>query len=92
MQLTKKRTLIILDWDDTLFPTSWVVNKKLDLTDPSVRSNFNIYFTLIILNTNIYLVYLYTALYYVMVPDPSHLQSFRFSQKQKFFEHIFLTV
>lgn len=44
MEITKKRTLIILDWDDTLFPTSWVIDNSLDLTDPSVRATFNIKF------------------------------------------------
>lgn len=44
MEITKKRTLIILDWDDTLFPTSWVMDNNLDLTDPSVRATFNIKF------------------------------------------------
>jgi len=27
------KTLIILDWDDTLFPTSWVVNNNIELTN-----------------------------------------------------------
>ena len=27
------KTLIILDWDDTLFPTSWTVQNGFDLTD-----------------------------------------------------------
>jgi len=30
-------TVIVLDWDDTLFPTSWVINNKIDLTDPNNR-------------------------------------------------------
>lgn len=29
----KSSTVIILDWDDTLFPTSWVVNNNINLTD-----------------------------------------------------------
>lgn len=41
MEITKKKTLIILDWDDTIFPTSWVINNYLDLTDPGVRQTFN---------------------------------------------------
>lgn len=44
MSITKKRTLIILDWDDTLFPTSWVMDNYIDLTDPSVRTKINIHF------------------------------------------------
>lgn len=38
-------TLIILDWDDTLFPTSWVVKNNINLTDLNHRwkyaSTFN---------------------------------------------------
>jgi hypothetical protein len=44
MNITKKRTLIILDWDDTLFPTSWVLNNYSDLTDPGIRAKINITF------------------------------------------------
>jgi len=31
---TKNNTLIILDWDDTLFPTSWFLEKKVDVNNP----------------------------------------------------------
>jgi hypothetical protein len=31
MILTKKNTLIILDWDDTLFPTTWFTSNNLDI-------------------------------------------------------------
>lgn len=27
------KTLILLDWDDTLFPTSWIMRNNIDLTD-----------------------------------------------------------
>lgn len=30
MKITKDTTLIILDWDDTLFPTSWFLKKNID--------------------------------------------------------------
>jgi hypothetical protein len=33
MELNKNNTLIILDWDDTLFPTSWVSNNDIDITN-----------------------------------------------------------
>ena len=35
------KTLIILDWDDTLFPTSWVMDNSIDLADPSTRMKYN---------------------------------------------------
>jgi hypothetical protein len=41
MEITKRETLIILDWDDTLFPTSWVLTNNLDITEPSTRIMFN---------------------------------------------------
>lgn len=35
-------TIIILDWDDTLFPTSWILYNNIDLTDPHNRiTHFN---------------------------------------------------
>lgn len=34
------KTLIILDWDDTLFPTSWIVKNSIDLTDPKVQNRY----------------------------------------------------
>lgn len=38
----KNNTLIILDWDDTLFPSSWVADNSINnLLDPSVRIKYN---------------------------------------------------
>ncbi|AYV76348.1 MAG: hypothetical protein Terrestrivirus5_170 [Terrestrivirus sp.] len=34
------KTIIILDWDDTLFPTHWLVENKINLNDPKVRSKY----------------------------------------------------
>ena len=31
MELNKNNTLIILDWDDTLFPTSWVNKNDINI-------------------------------------------------------------
>ena len=31
MELNDKSTLIILDWDDTLFPTTWINKNKIDI-------------------------------------------------------------
>lgn len=36
---TKYRTLIIFDWDDTLFPTTWATQKMLNLTNSVLPSN-----------------------------------------------------
>ena len=33
MNINKKHTLIILDWDDTLFPTSWFNENKYNIND-----------------------------------------------------------
>lgn len=33
MELNKNNTLIILDWDDTLFPTSWVNRNDINITN-----------------------------------------------------------
>jgi hypothetical protein len=33
------KTLIILDWDDTLFPTSWLVKMNIDLHSPNHRNH-----------------------------------------------------
>lgn len=39
------RTLILLDWDDTLFPTSWVSEKKIDLTNEEIQNKYLIFFS-----------------------------------------------
>lgn len=38
-------SLIILDWDDTLFPTSWVVKNGIDLTDKQTKNKYIVYFS-----------------------------------------------
>lgn len=35
-----KNTLIIIDWDDTLYPTSWININNIDLTDPRSRYRY----------------------------------------------------
>jgi len=44
MQITKQTTLIILDWDDTLFPTNWVMKRKINLLKASERDQYTDYF------------------------------------------------
>lgn len=39
-KITKSNTLFILDWDDTLFPTSWITKNNIDLTSHVVRENY----------------------------------------------------
>ena len=34
------KTLVILDWDDTLFPTSWVVKNSIDLNKQEVQRKY----------------------------------------------------
>lgn len=40
LDLNRNNTLIILDWDDTLYPTSWAVSKEIDLTCPDSRYEY----------------------------------------------------
>lgn len=40
----KSKTLIILDWDDTLFPTNWVLKNGINLTSANIRDQFVDYF------------------------------------------------
>jgi hypothetical protein len=40
LDITKYSSLIIIDWDDTLYPTSWVVNNNIDLTYPKMRYKY----------------------------------------------------
>jgi hypothetical protein len=42
--IDKSNTLVICDWDDTLFPTSWVNDKRMDLTDIKSRYKYTRYF------------------------------------------------
>ena len=38
--ISHKNTLFILDWDDTLFPTSWSNANNIDLIDPNAALSF----------------------------------------------------
>jgi hypothetical protein len=40
LQINANNTLIIIDWDDTLYPTTWVMSNKIDLTDPKSRYKY----------------------------------------------------
>lgn len=40
-----KKTLILLDWDDTLFPTSWVVSNKINFMNSSDKTKYSHMFT-----------------------------------------------
>ena len=41
----KSKTLIILDWDDTLFPTSWLIKNNINLLDTENRWRYISLFT-----------------------------------------------
>lgn len=44
MEITKHKTLFILDWDDTLFPTKWTIENNINLMIPSKRDQYLVYF------------------------------------------------
>jgi hypothetical protein len=44
-KISKDETVIILDWDDTLFPTSFVSYNNIKLFDPEVRNRYLLYFS-----------------------------------------------
>jgi hypothetical protein len=39
MNISNKTTLIILDWDDTLFPTSWITKNNIELQSIKNKTN-----------------------------------------------------
>lgn len=36
-KITKENTIIILDWDDTLFPTSWLIQNGINIVNVSMK-------------------------------------------------------
>ena len=40
LYISPENTIIIIDWDDTLYPTSWVIGNNIDLTDPIQRYKY----------------------------------------------------
>lgn len=44
MEISKNKTLFILDWDDTLFPTNWVMKNNINLMIPNSRDRYTVYF------------------------------------------------
>lgn len=47
MSNTKQKTLIIMDWDDTLFPTSWVVNNNINMANSQEFHKHKTYFEIL---------------------------------------------
>lgn len=41
----KEQTLTILDWDDTLFPTTWSVKKNINLTSDETVQKYLVFFS-----------------------------------------------
>lgn len=41
----KNKTLIILDWDDTLFPTTWAINSGIDIADLEAQNKYIVFFS-----------------------------------------------
>jgi len=42
--MNKYKSLIILDWDDTLFPTSWIVKNNINIDNKQMQNKYIIYF------------------------------------------------
>jgi len=40
MIFTKNNSLVILDWDNTLFPSTWVTNNFIDLNDNIIKQKY----------------------------------------------------
>jgi hypothetical protein len=40
LQISPKNTMIIIDWDDTLYPTSWLMDNSIDITNPTSRYKY----------------------------------------------------
>lgn len=40
MDYYKYKSLILLDWDDTLFPTSWIIKNNVNLNDTQTRNEY----------------------------------------------------
>jgi hypothetical protein len=43
--MNRYKSLIILDWDDTLFPTSWINKNKIDLTNETQQQKHIVFFS-----------------------------------------------
>lgn len=44
LNISKNNTLIILDWDDTIYPTSWTIENKIDQNNYYARLKYSAYF------------------------------------------------
>lgn len=44
IEIKRHNSLVISDWDDTLFPTSWISDNDIDLTDLKARYRYTRYF------------------------------------------------
>ncbi len=45
LNIETDNTLIILDWDDTLYPTSWIIGNNIDINDLHARTKYSSYFS-----------------------------------------------
>lgn len=45
MAINKNNSLVILDWDNTLFPTTWVTKNYINLNDLEVRNRYLDFFS-----------------------------------------------
>ena len=42
--MNDRKTLIIFDWDDTLFPTFWTIQNNINLIDKKVQNQYIVFF------------------------------------------------
>jgi len=52
MLLSKNKTIIILDWDDTLFPTTWITSNEINLKNNIDTDKYRGYFSQVDLDLN----------------------------------------
>ena len=45
MTINKSNSLVILDWDNTLFPSTWVTKNNINLNDIEVRNRYLDFFS-----------------------------------------------
>lgn len=45
MSVNKDNTIIMIDWDDTLFPTTWCIKNNININDQETRNKYVTFFS-----------------------------------------------